>query len=164
MRTTPTARHICCLDKNNGNPCLHASQTQSKHISLTKLQEHMQNNLICKHQRYINNEIILQVGATECYFWLDLALQYCIPDTFPASEAQELIAIAEQEDDINALVALECGKIVAQYGDQTEIRHLLSMTKSWTGLLAGVAEKQGLSVWGNLTWWRDLGRSRRCRG
>ena len=54
------------------------------------------------------------------------------------------MAIAEAEPDINSFIALECGKVVAEYGDVSKIRHLFSITKSWTGLLFGVMEKEGL--------------------
>ncbi|KAK1733111.1 beta-lactamase [Skeletonema marinoi] len=77
--------------------------------------------------------------------YLDLSQPYSKVDPSPShSYTQQLLDIAEAEDDINAFVALECGKIVAEYGDQNAIRHLFSVTKSWTGLLVGIAEKKGL--------------------
>ena len=77
---------------------------------------------------------------------LDLSkpYEYVNSDKNPTLEGEELIAVAEAEDDIHAFIALECGKVVAEYGDQDDIRHLFSMTKSWTGLLLGIAETEGL--------------------
>lgn len=75
---------------------------------------------------------------------LDLSEPYVKADTFPTALGEEMIAIAEAEPDISAFVALECGKVVAEYGDQSLVRHLFSATKSWTGLIFGVMEKEGL--------------------
>lgn len=30
---------------------------------------------------------------------------------------EEIIAIAESEEDVNAFVAIECGKVIAEYGE-----------------------------------------------
>ena len=75
-----------------------------------------------------------------------------------------MIAIAESEEDVNAFVAIECGKIIAEYGDQVSIRHLFSITKSWTGLLLGLAEKENLlsltetleDVWPDENTWENI--------
>jgi len=75
---------------------------------------------------------------------LDLSLPYVKADNFPTALGQEMVDIAEAEPDISAFVALECGKVVAEYGDQSKVRHLFSATKSWTGLLFGIMEKDGL--------------------
>ena len=76
---------------------------------------------------------------------LDLSQPYVKSSTYPTPEGQELIEIAKNEEDIYAFVALECGKVVAEYGNvETDIRHLFSVTKSWSGLLLGVMEKEGL--------------------
>lgn len=60
----------------------------------------------------------------------------------------ELEAIAADEPNINAFVAIECGKIVGEYYDEgknnASIFHLWSMTKTWSGLLFGVMVKEGL--------------------
>lgn len=59
---------------------------------------------------------------------------------------KKLIEMAKAEEDVNSFVALECGKVVAEYyeNDEPEIRHLFSTTKSFTGLLMGIMEKEGV--------------------
>jgi hypothetical protein len=87
---------------------------------------------------------LFAVGASADGHLLDLSQPYVKADNFPTADGQELVAIAEAEPDISAFVALECGKVVAEYGDQSKVRHLFSATKSWTALLFGVMEKEGL--------------------
>ena len=61
---------------------------------------------------------------------LNLSLPYVQSSAVPTPDGQKLIKIAEAEYDIHAFIVLECGKVVAEYGDQESIRHLFSMTKS----------------------------------
>lgn len=99
--------------------------------------------------------ILIATGFRICRALVDLSKPYASKSSTP--EGQELIEIAEAEDDIHAFLALECGMIVAEYGDQEAIRHLFSITKSWTGLLMGVAETEGLLTLNETLWdiWPD---------
>lgn len=75
--------------------------------------------------------IVVATGVRSCKALIDLSKPYSSKSSTPDSEGQKLIEIAEAEDDIHAFLALECGMVVAEYGDQEEIRHLFSITKSW---------------------------------
>ena len=72
-----------------------------------------------------------------------------------------LLELASSRKDINAMLALEHGKIVAEYYDKEfESTHnfaLWSGTKSWTSLLFGILEQQGFLDVGETLWniWPD---------
>jgi len=80
---------------------------------------------------------------------LDLSNDYLIVTPRPEIGV-ELEEIGADEPNINAFVALECGRVVGEYYDEEKghnensIFHLWSMTKTWSGLLYGVAAKEGL--------------------
>ena len=95
---------------------------------------------------------------------LDLSAPYAKSDPNPTPDGAELVKIAEAEPDVSSLVAIECGKVVAEYGDQSQIKHLFSITKSWTGLLLGILETEGLlnldetlgSIWPDDAVWANV--------
>lgn len=76
---------------------------------------------------------------------IDLAQPY-EPLGFQTDEAMELIAMAESDENVHSFIALECGKVVAEYYDDPstvdDVLHLFSITKSWSALLFGVMEKE----------------------
>lgn len=78
---------------------------------------------------------------------VDLALPYERLE-FETEEGKEMVAMAEADPDVHAFIALECGKVVAEYYDgglekaMADPLHLFSVTKSWSALLFGVLEKE----------------------
>ena len=113
--------------------------------------------------RFINNLALFAI-VPRITALVDLSKPYEKSDPLPTIIGQDLIDIANTEDDIHAFVAIECGKIVAEYGEQDTIRHLISITKSWTGLLMGIAEKENLlsldetlgDIWPDEATWANI--------
>ena len=97
----------------------------------------------------------------------DLAQPYEYND-FQTSDAEEIIELAKNESSVAGFVALECGKVVAEYYREnltdSFLFHCWSMTKSWSALLFGVMEKEGLlsvqetlgDIWPNETVWANV--------
>jgi len=79
-------------------------------------------------------------------YW-DLSKPYPVSDE-EHPLAAPMRAIAETEPDVNGYIALECGKVVAEYydtgKDPESLFQLRSITKTWNGLLLGVAVREGL--------------------
>lgn len=97
---------------------------------------------------------------------LDLSGTYArSPDYNDSEMAKNLTDLASDRMDVGGLLALEDGRIVAEYygrifSDSTRFP-LWSGTKSWTGLLFGVMQREGLldvsetlwDIWPNQTLW-----------
>ena len=100
----------------------------------------------------------------KCHSLLDLSKEYDKSDIFPTIMGEEMIAIAESEEDVDAFVAIERGVLIAEYGEHDVNRELFSVTKVWTGLLLGIAEKENLfsltetleDVWPDQDIWEDI--------
>lgn len=83
-------------------------------------------------------------------------------------EAAEVLSLAQQEDDINGVMALENGKVVIEYADDDfrvdQQFAIWSGTKSWIALLFGIMEGDGLisvnetlwDIWPNETIWENV--------
>ena len=120
--------------------------------------------IICLPLCKLLTTLTLLAIVPRCHALLDLSKQYDKSSVFPTPMGEEIIAIAESEEDVNAFVAIECGKVIAEYGEQDDIRHLFSVTKSWTGLLLGIAEKENLisltetleDVWPDENIWENI--------
>ena len=61
-------------------------------------------------------------------------------------EVKEMLEMAENDDNVHAFIALECGKVVAEYYDakakKEDPLHLFSITKAFSSLLYGIMEKE----------------------
>lgn len=96
------------------------------------------------HQRR-ESHFFSSTGGAEIY---DLSQDYATAANVDLPEVQEMLKFAQGDKDVNAFVAIECGEIVGEYYDSGKDAEsqfqLWSMTKTWSGMLFGIMEKEGL--------------------
>lgn len=101
-------------------------------------------------QRYTTPLLLLFLYAfhrSQASSVMDLSEDYKLSDSYNSDQFSNLLNLAETQDDVIAMIAVEGGEIVAEYYEDfspSQKFDIWSGTKSWVSLLFGIMEKEEL--------------------